>query len=401
MGSVIRLLALLARCRILLLPLAVGVFGCSVCPCGYLAPSAEDPAITRTCYRPDDPPSTEEAAKPLPMPAPANGGHPMQMLALSGGVAGAPFSAGVLVGWSAAGTRPQFDRVTGISSGSLIGAFAFLGPKYDQRLQKLILTVKTEDLFKFRPLNCMLRHGAFGSAKPAERLFQQIYDDEFMTDLRLAHAEGRRFFIGTMNLETRRLAVWDVGAIASSGRADAADLVRKVLLAAVSWPGAFPPVAFDVEIDGRCHREEHCDAGSVAMALPPFAPLGDCPPGTDLYVLTSRKLYSEPVVVPKSAICRLKPSVTAIFEALTRADIARLHSLCLLGGIHFHLLAVPHDFHGEPPSLTNLYPRQARHLFETGYQYGTRGPCWRVTPPGVEPGEESRPRDGSEIRGCP
>ncbi len=401
MGSAIRLLAFLARSGVLLLPFGVGLIGCSACPCANLAPTEDASVLTRTCYRPAETPTGEGASAPLPMPTPASGSRPMQMLALSGGVAGAPFTAGVLVGWSALGTRPEFDRVTGISSGSLIGAFAFLGPKYDLRLQHLILTVKTDDLFKFRPVECMLRHGAFGTAKPAERLFQHIYDDEFMADLRQAHAAGRRFFVGTMNLETRRLVVWDVGAVASSGRPDADDRVRKVLLAAVSWPGAFPPVPFEVEIDGRFHREEHCDAGSVAMALPPFVPLGDCPSGGDLYVLTSRKLYSEPVRVPKSAICRLKPSVTAIFEALTRADIARLHSLCLLGGTRFHLLAVPQDYRGEPPSLTNLYPKHARQLFETGYRYGARGSSWRTTSPGEEPGEESKPRDGSEIRGCP
>jgi hypothetical protein len=173
-----------------------------------------------------------------------------------------------------------------------------------------------------------------------------------------------------------------------------------VLLAAISWPGAVPPVDFDVAIEGHSCREQHCDAGSVAMAfLPCQAPYG-FPAGSDLYVLASRKLYSEPAEVPKSAFCRLKPSVSAIFEALTRADIARLYSLCALSGMRFHLLAVPADYHGEPPSIANLYPKEARQLFETGYHLGSSGPCWRFTPPGAEPGEETPPRDGREIQSC-
>jgi predicted acylesterase/phospholipase RssA len=401
MGCLIRLLASLVRSGIVLV-LAGGILGCSTCPSGGPLPLPAAPSLIQTAYHAAEPSADKGLSDALGMPgllAPG-GTHPQQILAVSGGVAGAPFTAGVLVGWTKTGTRPTFDQVTGISSGSLIGAYAFLGPKYDAPMRHLILTLNTADLIKFRPLHCMLWDGAFGSGKPAERLIRRVYDDCFMDDLRHAYAEGRRLFVGTMNLETRRLAVWDLGAIASSGRPDADELVRKVLLAAVSWPGAVPPVAFDIEVNGRCYREEHCDAGSVAMVLPPLAPMSGCPAGSDIYVLASRKLYPEPVCVRKSAICRLKPCIAAFFEALTRDDICRVHSLCLLCGARFHLLALPQIYHGEPPSLTNLYPKEAPKLFATGYQLGVSGPCWRFTPPGAEAGEEIIPYDGRGIHIC-
>jgi len=53
------------------------------------------------------------------------------VLALSGGGANGAFGAGLLSGWSARGTRPQFTFVTGASSGALIAPFAFLGASYD------------------------------------------------------------------------------------------------------------------------------------------------------------------------------------------------------------------------------------------------------------------------------
>ena len=46
-------------------------------------------------------------------------------LALSGGGGDGAFGAGILCGWTAAGTRPRFKLVTGISTGALIAAFAF------------------------------------------------------------------------------------------------------------------------------------------------------------------------------------------------------------------------------------------------------------------------------------
>lgn len=402
MGCLIRLFASLARGGVFLVVAGVGVLGCSTCPCGGPPPLADAPTLTRTGYHPLEASADEGPSDSLDMPAavPATAPRPQQVLVVSGGVAGVPFTAGALVGWTQSGSRPTFDQVTGISSGSLIGAYAFLGPKYDPRMRQLILTLNTGNLIKFRPLCCMLRHGAFGSAKPAEQLIRRAYDVCFMDDLRRAYAEGRRLFVGTMNLETKRLAVWDIGAIASSGRPDADDLVRKVLLAAVSWPGAVPPVTFDVVRNGRCYQEEHCDAGSVAMVLPPLGSLCSCPAGADLYVLANRKLYCEPSPVPKRAFPRLKPCVTTIFEALTRADIRWLYSLCRLSGARFHLLAEPQTYHGEPPSITHLYPKEARQLFEMGYQVGVRGPCWRHTPPGAEAGEQALPRDGRDIPIC-
>ncbi|HTU93451.1 MAG TPA: patatin-like phospholipase family protein [Gemmataceae bacterium] len=400
MGPAIRLLAALVRDVRFLVLTGVGVFGCSAFPCGDPAPTPDAASpLTRVCYYPDETPA-DGSPPSLNMPAvvPPIASRPLQILALSGGVAGVPFTAGALVGWTRTGTRPLFDQVTGISSGSLVGAYAFLGPKYDAQMQRLILSLSTADLIKFRPLYCMLHDGAFGSAKPAEKLIQRAFDDGFIDDLRCAYAEGRRLFIGTMNLETKRLAVWDIGAIASSGRPDANDMVRKVLLAAVSWPGAVPPVAFDIEVNGRCYREEHCDAGSVAMTLSPIGPLPSCPSGSDLYVLASRKLYSDPEPVPKRAFHRIKPSVTAIFEALTRANISELYYLCWHHGLRFHLLAEPQDYHGEAPSITHLYPKEAPRLFELGYRIGSSGPCWRCTPPGAEASEAAIPRDGQEIR---
>src|SRR5579871_677613 len=213
-----------------------------------------------------------------------------------------------------------------------------------------------------------------------------------------------------MNLETKRLVIWDVGAIASSGRPDAGELVRKVLLAAVSWPGAVPPVEFDVKVNGRCYREQHCDAGSVGMAFVRFGALPGWPQtgepvrpgwlaGSDLYVLASRKLYCDPEQVPCCALSRLTPSFTTLFEALTRADVARLFSVCAVSGMRYHLLSVPPDYHCETASFSNLYPKakEARRLFETGYRMSDCGPPWRSLPPGAGPGEEPVPRDGREV----
>ena len=52
---------------------------------------------------------------------------PWQLLAISGGGENGAFGAGLLCGWTQEGTRPEFERVTGSSTGALSAPFAFLG----------------------------------------------------------------------------------------------------------------------------------------------------------------------------------------------------------------------------------------------------------------------------------
>ena len=72
-------------------------------------------------------------------------------LALSGGGQDGAFGAGLLNGWTASGTRPEFLLVTGISTGALIAPFAFLGPDYDDELAEVYTTLSTDDLLEKRP----------------------------------------------------------------------------------------------------------------------------------------------------------------------------------------------------------------------------------------------------------
>ena len=58
-------------------------------------------------------------------------------LSLSGGGDNGAFGAGLLVGWTEQGTRPEFNLVTGISTGALIAPFAYLGKDYDPVLTEV------------------------------------------------------------------------------------------------------------------------------------------------------------------------------------------------------------------------------------------------------------------------
>ena len=83
-------------------------------------------------------------------PRAAGRDRPLTLLALSGGGADGAYGAGVLCGWTAAGDRPEFDIVTGISTGALIGPYAFLGAACDAELKQNYTTISDKDICKKR-----------------------------------------------------------------------------------------------------------------------------------------------------------------------------------------------------------------------------------------------------------
>ena len=328
---------------------------------------------------------------------------PVQVLAVCAGGVDSAFAAGALIGWSDSGTRPTFDVVTGTSSGALVAAFAILGPKYDCKLKEVFTEVSTPDLFDVRPVRYLLKDRALASAKPIERLLEAEFNDQYLADLREAHAQGRRLFIGTTNVETKRLVVWDIGAIASSGRPDAAALVRKIMLATITWPGLLPPVVFEVQgADGQCRREQHIDGGGGAQGFVRFGPTAGWPgrdesapgwlAGSNLYVLAGGRLYEEPSPPPERFVGRLMNGASCLIGSLARANMQQMHTLCLTSGMHYHLIGLPRGFTGSESSLLKITAPEMRRIFEVGHRLTSAGPNWRHTPPGSEPGEEEVPR---------
>src|SRR5258708_16277296 len=91
---------------------------------------------------------------------------PLSYLALSGGGADGAYGAGVLNGWTAAGTRPKFSAVSGVSTGALIAPFAFLGPGYDATLREIYTNGIAETLLNTPNIaQALFRSGRFGNTQ--------------------------------------------------------------------------------------------------------------------------------------------------------------------------------------------------------------------------------------------
>src|SRR5919109_522918 len=110
---------------------------------------------------------------------------------LSGGGSSGAFGAGVLAGWTEAGTRPKFDIVTGISTGALIAPFAFLGSDYDKPLSEAFTTVGDDDIFKWTGLRGVLKTGAFTSNEPLRKMLDKYITDDVINQVAVEYSKGR------------------------------------------------------------------------------------------------------------------------------------------------------------------------------------------------------------------
>ena len=102
-----------------------------------------------------------------------------EFLAISGGGDNGAFGAGLLVGWTAAGNRPQFKGVTGISTGALIAPFAFLGPAYDQQLKEVYTKISPKDILKKRNILSAILKDAMADNSPLFNTMKKYITERF------------------------------------------------------------------------------------------------------------------------------------------------------------------------------------------------------------------------------
>jgi predicted acylesterase/phospholipase RssA len=330
------------------------------------------------------------------------------ILSLSGGGAYGAYTAGVLCGWTARGDRPDFDVVTGISTGALAAPYAFLGPKYDARLKQFFTELESRDLYRKTPVKGLFGE-SFADSTPLVRHLDEAVTPDLMAEIAAEHAKGRRLYIGTTEAEGRRFVVWDVGAIACRGTPDDLHLIRLILQGSSAIPGFFPSAKIPVTIDGRRLVERHIDGGT-SMSLfvrPPYVPPDklDDPAahslyGSDVYAIVAGKLYADPDPEKPRALSIAGASVSTVIYAQTRGDLTRLWTVCQLAGMNYHMAAIP-DAYPAPKSSTEFKRAELLGMFDEGVRQVTAGTAWRSTPPGVAPGEAPLVRSGTDLTHVP
>jgi len=201
---------------------------------------------------------TDEASlfRRLDLATKARESDSLDLLLLSGGGARGAWGAGFLKGWRRGPNKiPDFDVVTGVSTGSLQATHAFLGD-FD-KLYEIYTTTKEEDIYRKRPLLTALFSNSLLSSEPLGKFVENIVTEDLLRQVEKKSA-GRLLCVGAVNLATGMFQEWDLTKIASAWVASDGDSARQdqllnlyqtVLLGSAAIPLAFPPV--EITEDGK------------------------------------------------------------------------------------------------------------------------------------------------------
>lgn len=317
----------------------------------------------------------------------------MNYLAISGGANNGAFGAGIVSGWTQARNRPDFSIVTGVSTGALIAPFAFLGPKYDDRLKEVFTTLNSSNIYSDDVLTLLdgVTGGlALADNTPLLREIQRTITPELFVEIAEEHRKGRRLYIGTSNLEAQRSVIWDIGAIANSGNPGALALFHKIMLASAAVPGVFKPVFINVTVGGKTYQEIHADGGVTAQVF--LFPLQtrkadrdlflESKIGRNLYIIRNNKIVPEYKPLEPGLVSVSKRSLETLIKYQGLGDLYRLYIGAQRDGVDYHLVHIPSDFREE--SKEAFDPTYMSALHDVGYAMGRAGDMWESAPPGVK-----------------
>ena len=305
---------------------------------------------------------------------------PLAYLALSGGGPDGAYGAGVLNGWTAAGTRPEFTIVSGVSTGALIAPFAFLGPSYDDELREIYTSGLAAGLLGTPNIFRMIFGSSIYGNRRLRGVISRYADARLMSAIAAEHAKGRRLFVVTTNLDSQRAVIWDMGRIASSGSPEALELFRDVLAASASIPAVFPPMLIDAEANGKRFQEMHVDGAVMApvFTLPDAFLLESAPSPSgvrmNIYVLMNNKVDPDfEVVRDRTADIALR-AVSSDRKAETRSVLFETFSFARRNRFGFHLTFIDQDV--PSPTGIGFDTSYMQALYRYGFEKARGGKLW-------------------------
>lgn len=337
-----------------------------------------------------------------------------EVLMLSSGGQFGAFGVGVLQGWSEvrdpAFRRPQFDLVTGVSTGALIAPFSLLGT--DDSIERIdqLYREASDRLAILRGLLFFLpQQPSFFDSQPlADRIAAEM-DLTTVLGIAEAHAEHRKLLLGSTDLDLGRFRIWDMGpkAVRAVQVRDATNMHR-ILLSSAAIPAAFPPV----EINGALYadgaiaqaafvgldRDEIVVAFRAFAERHPEAPL----PRLRFWMIVNGFLDVDPELTKVSWVPVVKRSTQVLTSYAMRVALRHMQfGVELLEReldtrADFLYLAVPNDLELPPQTQRLFDPQIIQVLAAEGKRLGRDPASWRTEAlapeiPGSAIGVDGRP----------
>jgi predicted acylesterase/phospholipase RssA len=321
----------------------------------------------------------------------------VDILVISGGGDWGAFSVGFLKGWGqvpdAHMTRPEFDVVTGVSTGALIAPFAFLGTDLSIEWVLNMYRNPRPDWMQRRGLLFFLpRYASFSHIPGLEKDIREGIDANFLNRIVREGERNRMLLINATNLDDGDMHVFDMVEEANRVlRTGEVDRVHRILLASAAIPGVFPPR----EIDGRLYvdgsvtgnivygarmREEESFA-AVWKTTYPILPI----PRQRYWVIFNNQLQFLPQITKLTWAAIMRRSINLAGQSSTVNSIRHLYALAEISrlkrnaDIEVRIVSVPADW--TPPKPGVFVKETMNALADLGERMGAEPSSWRTEPP--------------------
>ena len=291
-------------------------------------------------------------------PLQAAGQDPLNILILSGGGQNGAFGAGFLSGLAQRGdsTDLNFDIVTGISTGALQATYAFLGPEYYPRLEAAFSNKSQSDIFVHRFILSLLWSDSIVNPAPLRAFIENEITLDILNEVALAHESGRRLFIGTVDLDSSRLVVWNMGEIAQGRNQQALEKYHDILMAAGAIPVILPPVEIEyTNSAGELYKGLHVDGGLREVLFLPHYLLErqDSLPVKDrLTIIINGKIGLGYGCIKDHWIPIAKRTVSTSLDETTANGVLKAYLIACYKEMEFRLMRIPDDVQIDPLDIS-------------------------------------------------
>jgi Patatin-like phospholipase len=321
----------------------------------------------------------------------------IDILIVSGGGDWGAFGAGFLKGWQKipAGhplAKPEFDAVTGVSTGTLIAPFAFLGD--EQSIDQIVNLyrnpeadwVRQRGYLYFLPDNI-----SFAEVPGLEREMRKNITVDMLRRIAKAGADGRVLAVNTTDLDTGTSRVFDLVAEAQrAANTGEVDRVHNIMLASAGIPGAFPFRIIDDELyvdggvtgniiyGGRIAEEDSLPA--AWQKAYPKLPI----PKIRYWVIFNNQFRPVPQLTAPNWVAVIQRSLETSTRAATATAVRHLFAMAEISrlkrkaDIEVRVVSIPGDWF--PPVPGVFIKESMNNLADLGEKMGADPTSWTNEP---------------------
>ncbi len=324
-----------------------------------------------------------------------DGAEPIiDILALSGGGDYGAFGAGFLTGWGSvpdpAWRRPEFDVVTGVSTGALLAPFAFVGDEKSLSVVEDFYRNPRKDWVRERgALFFLPSNPSFATIPGLERDIRAVMDAQFVANVADRSSDGALLLVSATDLELGRQKYWNVGVEAEKARVSGNETkMEDMMLASAAIPGVFPPrqIGDSVYADGGV-------SANVLLKLDPRNPAGfvqrwkaahaGAPlPKVRYWIIINNQSSHQPKTVQIKWPAVVSPSLATAIRSATLAEVRWLSAqadyvnLKYNAKIEVRVVSIPDEW--RPPVEGSFVKESMTSLADLGRKLGADPKSWTL-----------------------